>query len=147
MFVITLDDRTYEFDYKSLMNSEAIVLKKVARLTPEQMFRGIATRTCLPNDCDGWTHQPECDPDTHLPCVGCDVEAHQLEQDPECVKALVWLAIRRANGSDCPKFSEFDFDMAADKFSIEDVDPDGAEPDNASGLDPTEQAQTATPEI
>lgn len=146
MFVITLEDETYDFDDDHLMISEAILLKKVARLTPERWGEGLRTRTCMSSDCDGWTHQPDCDLEAkpHQPCVGCNVEEHKLDQDPECVKALVWLAVRRAKGDACPRYSEFDFDFAG--IDIDQVDPDADdESDEASGLDPTAPAiQTAT---
>lgn len=106
-----VDGDIFEMDDSKIMMSEAIVLKKVAGLSPERLFDGIKTRTCEKDSCDGWADD-----------VPCDVDEHKRDMDPESLKALVWLAVRRARGDEAPRYSEFDFNLA--EFDFDDSDDD-----------------------
>lgn len=127
MLRITIDGEVVVFDDNKLMISEAILLHKVARMDRERMFAAFRIRTCDEDSCDKWTHEPSCDPTTHKPCQPCEVDGHKREQDHEGIKALFWLALRRAKGDQTPKYSEFDFDMGASNIeALPDDEPEAA---------------------
>lgn len=130
MLRITIDNEVYDFNEDRLMISEVILLKRVAGLTPEQLFDGLRNRSCTADTCKGWAS----------PTEPCEVEEHKRSTDFEAIKAMCWLAVRRAKGTDTPKWTAFDFDLNG--FDLEEVIED--EPSGDGELDPTSAGLPAT---
>lgn len=137
MLQITIEGESYEFNEDRLMISEVIVLKKVTGLTPDELFEGLRSRTCTPDTCKAW----KTDGDAPVPC---EVDEHKMSMDFEAVKAVCWLAVRRAKGADTPRYSEFDFDLSEfDMAEVMDEDELTELLDEAA-TDPTSAAEPAS---
>lgn len=142
MLRISIEGEALDFDENVMMISETILLKKVAGLSPEELMDGLRNRTCTPDTCVGWKRpseeagQGEVDEDEErtIPCEGLD---HEHAMDPECMKAIAWLASRRTKGSETPKWSEFDFNLLAMDLEVVVTDEDLNELRDEESADPT----------
>lgn len=124
MIVITIEGTKHEFDEARLMMSEAIAIRKVSGMGPERIFSGLRSRSCTPETCSDWDGD---DP--------CDLDEHKRDMDPESMKVLVWLAVRR-EGGEVPRYSDFDFNLAdIDIEQVSEPEPEQQTEDEAP--DPT----------